>query len=108
MGEVFFVELKAAFVEDIWKLAEDLEKALATRDTRAVDQAAHSMRGICSNFGAARLQATGGELAARAKAGSWDDAAAILPGLREAVREVEAALDSDDGRGGVIPGGPSC
>lgn len=108
MGEAFFSELKAAFVEDIWKLAEDLEKAVNRRDARGVDHAAHSMRGICSNFGAARLQAAGAGIAARAKAGSWDEAAALLPGLREAVREVGAVLGSGGERGDARPGGPSC
>lgn len=107
MGEAFFSELKAVFVEDVWQLAKDLEKALEKRDAHAVDHAAHSMRGICSNFGASRLQAAGAEIAARAKAGSWADGEALLPGLREAVREVEAALGAHDHQGGATPGGQS-
>lgn len=108
MGEAFFSELKAAFVEDVWKLGDALEKALGQGDAPAVDHAAHSMRGICSNFGATRLQAVAAEIAARAKAGSWDEAAALLPVVREAIREVEAALGSDGDRGSARPGGPSC
>lgn len=94
MGEEFFSEIKTAFSEDISKLFQDVREALKQRDLKGIAHAVHSLHGVCSNFGARRVQSLGKEIETRAKASLWEEAEGLLPHLRDAIREVESALAS--------------
>lgn len=59
----------------------DLEAALANRDAPAVARAAHSLKSMSANIGAARMKDTAGAIEASARAGDATGDAAALPAL---------------------------
>src|SRR6185436_18206487 len=57
-GDVeLFVDLVRFFLEDAALLEARLESALESKDVRTVEITAHSLKGLCSNFGARRAVA---------------------------------------------------
>ena len=59
----------------------DLEAALASRDAPAAARAAHSLKSMSANIGAARMKDTAGAIEASARSGDATGDAAALPAL---------------------------
>lgn len=73
----FLVEVVTAFLEDSPQHVQAMQTALAAGDAQALMRAAHSLKGSCGNFGAARLQALCAELEARSRENQLDGLAPI-------------------------------
>ncbi len=85
-------EIIDLFVADAPQVIRDIERAVAEKDCRALERAAHRLRGGVSNFGARRATeaALGVECAARE--GDLAAAAAQVTELKGAVAQVVQAL----------------
>lgn len=69
-----------------------LEKALAAHDTKAAVDAAHTLKGVAGNLSVTTVY----ELASRQcdllRAGSWDEAASLMPQIATAYRAAQDAI----------------
>ncbi|HWA27786.1 MAG TPA: Hpt domain-containing protein [Lacunisphaera sp.] len=88
----FVRELVDLFVQDVPDRVAEIEQALATRDATLLSRAAHTIKGSCSNFGAAKLKELSHAIELHGKASAFAEAAAALPGLRTEFEAVAAAL----------------
>ena len=74
-GDVeLFVDLVRFFLEDAAMLQARMETALEAKDARTVEITAHSLKGLCSNFGARRAVAAAYAIEESARAGKLADA----------------------------------
>jgi PAS domain S-box-containing protein len=85
-------ELATMFAEDAPQLLEKLEQGINERDASQVRRAAHSLKGLAANFGAARCVSVAQELELLGKQGTLDPAPPALATLRECLVELDAAL----------------
>ncbi len=88
----FLRELIDVFLEDVPHRFAELEKALASQDAPLLTRAAHTIKGSCSNFGAAGLAHIAMEMEQQGKAADFAGAAARLPALRTEFQLVTEAL----------------
>lgn len=88
----FLRELIDVFLEDVPQRFAELEKALAAQDAPLLTRAAHTIKGSCSNFGAAGLARVALEMEKQGKAAAFADAAATFPILRTEFGLVAEAL----------------
>jgi len=88
----FLRELIELFLQDVPARFAEIEQALAARDAVLLTRAAHTIKGSCSNFGAANLQHLSHAMEMQGKAADFAGAAAGLPALRAEFALVEAAL----------------
>ena len=88
----FLRELIELFLQDIPQRFAELEQALAKGDGPLLTRAAHTIKGSCSNFGAAGLAAVALEMEHQGKANSFSEAKASLPALKAEFALVDAAL----------------
>ncbi len=88
----FLRELIDVFLEDVPQRIAELEKSLATQDATLLNRAAHTIKGSCSNFGAAGLAAVAFTMEKQGKAAAFADAAATLPALKSEFALVTQAL----------------
>ena len=89
----FLRELIDLFVQDVPDRITEIEKALATKDAVLLTRAAHTIKGSCSNFGAANLREISHAMEMHGKASDFAAAATSLAALRAAFADVTAALD---------------
>nr|AXL05475.1 hypothetical protein [uncultured bacterium] len=87
-----FVDLVRFFLEDAAMLLARLEAALASKDTREVEISAHSLKGLCSNFGARRAVAAAYAIEECARAGKLADAPESCAQFKGAVAQLTEAL----------------
>ena len=87
-----FRELADMFAADAPGLVNKLERGILENDSATVQRAAHSLKGLAANFGAARTSAAALELEVLGKDGSLDSAPKALDTLRERLDELETAL----------------
>jgi HPt (histidine-containing phosphotransfer) domain-containing protein len=76
--DAFLVEVIQAFVEDSPQHIQAIQAALVSGKGQALMRAAHSLKGSCGNFGAARLQALCAELEARGRQNQLDGLAPLV------------------------------
>lgn len=88
----FLGELITVFLEDVPLRIAEVEKALATSDASLLTRAAHTIKGSCSNFGAASLAAVSLEMEKQGKTGAFAEAAASLPKLKAEFDQVAKDL----------------
>ena len=88
----FLRELIDVFLEDVPLRIAELEKSLANSDASLLTRAAHTIKGSCSNFGAAGLAHVSHEMEKQGKAGLFAEAAATLPALKTEFGLVTQAL----------------
>lgn len=77
-----------------------LDAAVATRDARQLEQAAHAMKGIAGTVGANEMRALSAELEARARNGSTDGADVLVRDLHLAFARARPTFDALCGVGG--------
>lgn len=80
-----FRKIAGIFIEDHINQVKVIQKGIATGDTHALEQAAHSLKGSVSNFGAKRAYELAYRLEVLGKEGK-------LPEAEEALRELEKEL----------------
>lgn len=88
----FLRELIELFLQDIPQRIEELEQSLAKGDAALLTRAAHTIKGSCSNFGAAGLAEVALKMEHQGKTNSFTDAKATLPDLKAEFALVDAAL----------------
>lgn len=88
----FLRDLIDLFVSDVAVRLLELERALASADTQLLTRAAHTIKGSCSNFGAAELMRISEVMESQGKASDVAGAAAMLPALKVEYAAVSEAL----------------
>jgi HPt (histidine-containing phosphotransfer) domain-containing protein len=92
-GDVdLFFDLVRFFLEDAAMLEARLETALEANDIRTVEITAHSLKGLCANFGARRAVAYAYAIEESARAGKLTDAPESCARFKEAVGRLTEAL----------------
>ena len=79
--DAFLVEVIQAFLDDSPHHVQAAESSFAAGDGEALMRAAHSLKGSCANFGAARLHTLCAELEARGRAGTLEGIGALVTRL---------------------------
>jgi HPt (histidine-containing phosphotransfer) domain-containing protein len=93
-GDVeLFKEFVRVFDEDSPGLLAEMRRALASRDGANLERAAHSLKGLASNFGARTTVTLAGQLEESAIAQRWSEAAHVLAVLTSEMARLHAALD---------------
>jgi CheY-like chemotaxis protein len=85
-------ELAGLFCQDSAKLLSKLREAIERQDARAVESAAHSLKGVVGNFGAVPTYEAALRLEALGREGNLSEARACLLVLEEELRRLEPAL----------------
>jgi CheY-like chemotaxis protein len=84
-----FVEV---YNEDAPQLLEALRSAVPARDASATMRAAHSLRGLAANFGAAKVVELASQLETAGKEDDWQETDALLGELANAVAQLSGFL----------------
>lgn len=84
-------EIAELFLMDSERMVQDINRALGARDARALDRAAHTLKGCVSNFGAQRLYDAA---LALEKMGRTGDLSSVGPAF-DLLRAEVAILESD-------------
>ena len=88
----FLRELIDMFLQDVPERVAEIEQALAKQDAALLGRAAHTIKGSCSNFGAAGLMKVSLEMEHQGKKADFAAAAATLPMLKAEFELVGEAL----------------
>jgi len=88
-----FLEFVQVFQEDSPGLIKTVRDGVAHRDGPAIERAAHSLRGLVSNFGAQPAVRAAANMEEAAKAEQWDRAESIRDSLEKMIARLSAALD---------------
>jgi HPt (histidine-containing phosphotransfer) domain-containing protein len=88
----FLRELIELFLQDVPERLAELEQAIAKGDAPLLTRAAHTIKGSCSNFGAASLAAVALQMEHQGKENSFSEAKSTLPALKAEFALVDAAL----------------
>lgn len=88
-------EMAAMFIRDVPRLMASLEAALAAGDAEETARAAHSIKGLASNFGAAPCMEAAFAIEHPARAGQLVDLISRVPPLAEQVERLCGALQKD-------------
>ncbi|MEJ1971626.1 MAG: Hpt domain-containing protein [Lacunisphaera sp.] len=88
----FLRELIDLFTQDVGERVTEIERALATADLALLARAAHTIKGSCSNFGAAGLVNAAQALELQAKADNLAGATSVLITLKAEHTAVTEAL----------------
>jgi HPt (histidine-containing phosphotransfer) domain-containing protein len=86
-------ELVAIFGQECPLLIGEMREALARRDSRVLERAAHSLKGAVGNFGAQSAFAAARELEALARSGDMERAEGALAALLKEIEQLRLALD---------------
>src|SRR4051812_17590453 len=78
----FLCELIDMFMQDVPERVAESERALAKQDGVLLGRAAHTIKGSCSNFGAAGLMKISQEMEHQGKKADFAAAGATLPLLK--------------------------
>ena len=87
-----FAELAALFVEDAPAMARRVRDAVAARDARGIEQAAHALKGSASNFGPSAVCTFAREMEDAGERGALDSVDAGLVRLEAALDEMRNRL----------------
>jgi HPt (histidine-containing phosphotransfer) domain-containing protein len=90
--EELFVDLVRFFLDDAAELLARLESGLAANEARTVELSAHSLKGLCSNFGARRAVAAAYAIEECARAGRLGEAPQSFAQFQGAVAQLTEAL----------------
>ncbi len=89
----FLVDMIDMFSRETPQRYDELCKALANADARALTQSAHTMKGASANFGGRRLQAVSARIEQLARAGDLKEAKTELPRLTTEMTRLLEALE---------------
>jgi PAS domain S-box-containing protein len=89
---VLLAELVDTLIEDLDTLMPEIVRAVSERDAQALGQAAHTLRGSISNFGAWNVVETARKLEAMGRSGEMNGAAESLRVLEEEIEAARPAL----------------
>lgn len=87
-----FSDLVRFFLEDADELTQRLRTKLIANDLRGIEMCAHSLKGLCANFGAHRATSAAMTLEDAAKAGQTANLQQATRDLEAAVADLKAAL----------------
>ena len=88
-------DLVESFADEGPRALDHIGAALRDGDAPALRFAAHTLKGICGNFGARHLCALAGDMELHARAGSLAEAAPLLNPVRREFLRVAAALQNE-------------
>jgi len=94
----FLNEIIDQFLQDAPSQLAAIRRALVHADAQALAREAHGLKGLCSIFGAHRMEAYCKDLVARGRAGSVHEADAVLTQLESEFSRVEQALKTEKAR----------
>ena len=83
----FLNVLYGAFIEDLPNKFNALDEAIAGRELKSAQQAAHSLKGAAATVGAASLREAALEMEMAARDGDADKIKTLCPGLRAAAEQ---------------------
>ncbi|CAK9082411.1 Hybrid signal transduction histidine kinase J [Durusdinium trenchii] len=90
--EDLFLELVQLFEEDAPSLLDDIDAGVAKREDEQVARAAHSLKGLASNFGAQAAIEAALEVETAGRSAEWNGIHAKVTSLRGAISQVTEAL----------------
>lgn len=91
-------EIAGLFIEEYPEILEAIERAAGAGDARALERAAHNLKGSASNFGAQPVTDAALRLERMGRAGNLSGAAGAVGELREWMRKLDAELRELSGR----------
>lgn len=86
------LDLITFFLEDYPQVMEDIHRAAQQRNGDALSLAAHSLKGLASNFDAHEVIEMAGAMEQHAKGGDLASAAQLVPALEVALNRLVADL----------------
>jgi two-component system, sensor histidine kinase and response regulator len=89
-----FLEFVQVFDEDSPGLLKAVREGVANRDGPAIERAAHSLKGLVSNFGAHPVVRAAAHMEEAGKAEQWDRAESVLDRLESTIARLNTALDA--------------
>ena len=89
-----FQDLVRFFLEDSQEITAKLEERCAANDSTGTERAAHSLRGICSNFGAKEVVDLCWVVERRSLVEDWREVNGAMAQLRDAVIRLRSALQA--------------
>jgi HPt (histidine-containing phosphotransfer) domain-containing protein len=94
-GDGFFAEMVNTFLDNAKVTFEQLYAAQAANDIRALERAAHKLRGAASTIGAQNLMAMCEALETSARAGHVPDVAGSVAAIETELQQVRLALQAE-------------
>jgi HPt (histidine-containing phosphotransfer) domain-containing protein len=88
------IELIEMFLDDLPESLAKLRAAVASGEAKAIERAAHSLKGSGANLGVVRIAAICAEMEAKARSGSPEEAGSMLSQLEAECERVRQALGS--------------
>lgn len=92
--EQLFRDMVGFLVEDGPRWWGEIQHALTARDTLRMHRAAHTLKGLVSNFGALRAVDAAARVERLARTGEWESIEEHVPELGAALTELLAALQT--------------
>lgn len=92
--EQLFRDMVGFLVEDGPRWWSEIQRALAARDILRLHRAAHTLKGLVSNFGAVRAVDAAAQIEHLARSGEWELIEERVPELGAALTELLAALQA--------------
>ena len=90
----FLEEMAGLFCDNAPKMLSQLRDALASRDGKALERAAHALKGAVGNFGAKDAFETAAKVEEMAREGKMEGVEEACASLQDRVAEVSLALES--------------
>lgn len=92
--ERLFGEMVGFFFDDAPQYLSNLQAAIAANDVLKIQRAAHTLKGMVANFGAARAVAAAAQIEQHLSMGNISAVARAMPLLEDAIEELEQALSA--------------
>ena len=94
----FLAELIDLFLKEAVGHLATLRDALASRDARAFERSAHTLKGSCGNLGALAMSRICADLQAAGHTPDWLQAEKLLPALEAEFVDVRRELEAERNR----------
>jgi HPt (histidine-containing phosphotransfer) domain-containing protein len=90
--EQLFSEMAGFLQEDGPRWQREIQQGLATRDAWKTRRAAHTLKGLVANFGAARAVSAASQIEQAANSEDWSSIGDAIPEMDAALHELQAEL----------------
>lgn len=87
-------EIAGLFLDDYPGSLAAIENGVLSRDLKAIERAAHSLKGSVCNFGAPEVVFVAAELEQKARAADWSGVPALVATLSEALDQLRVELEN--------------
>ncbi len=87
-------EILEIFLDDYPNQMEQIQKGILAGDSKAVEQAAHSLKGSVANFAAGRAREAAYRVEVLGREGNLGEAKEALADLEREIGELEAAMNA--------------